>query len=279
MATSIQKQSEVILDPPNSWFQLRLGELWEFRELLYFLVWRDIKVRYKQTILGAAWAIIQPLMTMVVFSVVFGKLGKLPSEGFPYPIFTFTALLPWQLFSRSLSDASMSLVSNQNMVTKIYFPRIFLPASSILGGLVDFVISFVVLMVMMAIYKVPFSWHILFVVPLLILCVITSLAVGLWLSALNVRFRDIKYVTPFLVSIWMYATPVAYSATLIPEQWRFLYGLNPMTGVVEGFRWAMLGQQTSISALLGISIAAVLLLFITSLFYFQRMELTFADLV
>jgi len=274
-----QFESETIVEPPGSWFHLRLGELWEFRELLYFLVWRDVKVRYKQTVLGASWAVIQPLMTMVVFSVIFGKLGNLPSEGIPYPVFTFSALLPWQLFSRSLADASTSLVGNQNMVTKIYFPRIFLPASSIFSGLLDFAIAFVVLMVMMVIYGIPFTWNILLVIPLLLLCIVTSLAVGLWLSALNVRYRDIKYITPFLLQFWMYATPVAYSATLIPEEWRFLYGLNPMTGVVEGFRWALLGQQAEISSLLGVSIAAVVVLFITSLFYFQRMELTFADVV
>ena len=276
---TISVETETIVEPPGSWFHLRLGELWEFRELLYFLVWRDVKVRYKQTVLGASWAVIQPLMTMVVFSVIFGKLGNLPSEGIPYPVFTFSALLPWQLFSRSLADASTSLVGNQNMVTKIYFPRIFLPASSIFSGLIDFAIAFVVLMVMMVIYGIPFTWNILLVIPLLLLCIVTSLAVGLWLSALNVRYRDIKYITPFLLQFWMYATPVAYSATLIPEEWRFLYGLNPMTGVVEGFRWALLGQQAEISSLLGVSIAAVVVLFITSLFYFQRMELTFADVV
>jgi lipopolysaccharide transport system permease protein len=280
MTQEKQKQeSETIVEPPGSWFHLRLAELWEFRELLYFLVWRDIKVRYKQTVLGASWAVIQPLMTMVVFSVIFGKLGNLPSEGLPYPVFTFAALLPWQLFSRSLADASISLVGNQNMVTKIYFPRIFLPASSIFSGLLDFAIAFVVLLIMMVIYGIPFTWNILLVIPLLLLCIVTSLAVGLWLSALNVRYRDIKYITPFLLQFWMYATPVAYSATLIPEEWRFLYGLNPMTGVVEGFRWALLGQQAEISSLLGVSIAAVVLLFVTSLFYFQRMELTFADVV
>jgi lipopolysaccharide transport system permease protein len=274
-----KQEYEIVLEPPGSWFHLRLSELWEFRELLYFLVWRDIKVRYKQTILGASWAVIQPLLTMVVFSVIFGKLGKLPSDGIPYPVFTFSALLPWQLFSRSLSDASMSLVGNQNMVTKIYFPRIFLPASSILGGLLDFGISFIVFLILMIFYKIPVTWAIATVPLLLLFCIITSLAVGLWLSALNVRYRDIKYITPFLLQFWMYATPVAYSASLIPEKWRLLYGLNPMTGVVEGFRWALLGQQVSISSFMGISIVAVIVLFVSSLFYFQRMELTFADVV
>ena len=272
-------QYEIMLEPPRGWLNLRLRELWEFRELLFFLIWRDIKVRYKQTILGATWAVLQPLLTMVVFSLIFGKLGKLPSNGIPYPVFTFAALVPWQLFSRALSDASISLVGNQNMVTKIYFPRIFLPSASVLGGLLDFGISFTILLILMVIYEIPFTWAILTVPLFLALCVMTALAVGLWLSALNVRFRDVKYITPFLLQFWMYASPVAYSSSLIPEQWRFLYGLNPMAGVVEGFRWALLGQPISVSSFLPISILAVALLFITSLIYFQRMELTFADVV
>ena len=272
-------QYEIMLEPPRGWLNLRLRELWEFRELLFFLIWRDIKVRYKQTILGATWAVLQPLLTMVVFSLIFGKLGKLPSNGIPYPVFTFAALVPWQLFSRALSDASISLVGNQNMVTKIYFPRIFLPSASVLGGLLDFGISFTILLILMVVYEIPFTWAILTVPLFLALCVMTALAVGLWLSALNVRFRDVKYITPFLLQFWMYASPVAYSSSLIPEQWRFLYGLNPMAGVVEGFRWALLGQPISVSSFLPISILAVALLFITSLIYFQRMELTFADVV
>lgn len=272
-------QYEIVLEPPRGWLNLRLRELWNFRELLYFLIWRDIKVRYKQTILGAVWAVIQPLMTMIIFSVIFGKLGKLPSNGIPYPVFTFAALLPWQLFARSLSDAASSLVSNQNMVTKIYFPRLFLPSASVLGGLLDFGISFIVLLVLMVIYDIPFTWTILIVPLFLALCLLTALAVGLLLSAFNVRYRDVKYITPFLLQFWFYATPVAYSSSLIPEQWRFLYGLNPMAGVVEGFRWALLGQQISVGSLLPISILAVIILFLVSIFYFQRMELTFADVV
>ncbi len=272
-------QYEIMLEPPRGWLNLRLRELWEFRELLYFLIWRDIKVRYKQTVLGAAWAVLQPLMTMIVFSIIFGKLGRLPSNGIPYPVFTFAALLPWQLFSRALSDASISLIGNQNMVTKIYFPRIFLPSASVLGGLLDFGISFIILLILMIYYDIPFTWAILTVPLFLALCLLTALAVGLWLSALNVRYRDVKYITPFLLQFWMYASPVAYSSSLIPEQWRFLYGLNPMAGVVEGFRWALLGQPISVSSFLPISILAVALLFISSLIYFQRMELTFADVV
>jgi lipopolysaccharide transport system permease protein len=272
-------QYEIMLEPPRGWLNLRLRELWEFRELLFFLIWRDIKVRYKQTLLGATWAVLQPLMTMIIFSIIFGKLGKLPSNGIPYPVFTFAALLPWQLFSRALSDASISLIGNQNMVTKIYFPRIFLPSASVLGGLLDFGISFIILLILMFFYDIPITWAILTVPLFLALCLLTALAVGLWLSALNVRYRDVKYITPFLLQFWMYASPVAYSSSLIPEQWRFLYGLNPMAGVVEGFRWALLGQPISVSSFLPISILAVGLLFITSLIYFQRMELTFADVV
>jgi lipopolysaccharide transport system permease protein len=216
---------------------------------------------------------------MVVFSLIFGKFGKLPSNGIPYPVFTFAALLPWQLFARSLADASMSLIGNQNMVTKIYFPRIFLPASTIFSGLLDFGISFIVLLVLMTLYHIQWTWAILTVPLFLLLCIVTSLAVGLWLSALNVRYRDIKYITPFLLQVWLFATPVAYSTELIPEQWRFLYGLNPMAGVVEGFRWALLGQQVTFGPFLLVSILAVILLFVSSLYYFQRMELTFADVV
>jgi lipopolysaccharide transport system permease protein len=270
---------EIVLEAPRGWLNLRLGEMWEFRELLFFLTWRDIKVRYKQTFLGAAWAVIQPIVTMVIFSVIFGRFAKLPSEGIPYPIFAYSALLPWQLFSRALSDASTSLVSNQHMITKIYFPRLFLPASSIVSGLVDFFIDFLVLLGMMAYYKINLSWHFIFLPLFLLLAVLNAMAVGLWLSALNVRYRDVRYITPFLLQAWLYATPIAYSATLIPEQWRLLYSLNPMVGVVSGFRWVLLAQTFELSPIFFVSIGAVLVFFITGLFYFQRMEQTFADLI
>ncbi|MBT3321283.1 MAG: ABC transporter permease [Anaerolineae bacterium] len=273
------EQKEILLEPPRGWLNLRMKELWEFRELLYFLTWRDIKVRYKQTFLGAAWAIIQPIITMVIFSIVFGKLAKLPSEGFPYPIFTYTALLPWQLFSRSLSDASASLISNKHMISKIYFPRIFLPISSILSSLVDFFIAFLVLLGMMVYYEIAITWRILFLPAFLLLAVISALAAGLWLSALNVRYRDIKYVTPFLLRVWLYATPIAYTSSLIPKEWELVYGLNPMVGIVNGFRWAILGQSIELSSLAIISTSVVLMFFISGLFYFQRMEQTFADLI
>jgi lipopolysaccharide transport system permease protein len=273
------EKKEIILEPPRGWFRLRLREILEFSELFYFLTWRDIKVRYKQTVLGVAWAVIQPLITMVVFSVVFGRLAELPSDGIPYPIFSYAALLPWQLFSRALSDAASSLVSNQRMITRIYFPRIFLPASSIISGLVDFSISFLVLLGMMFYYEISINWNVMFLPLFLLLTVINSMAIGMWLSALNVRYRDIKYVTPFLLQVWLYATPIAYSSTLIPENWQILYSLNPMVGVVNGFRWALLGQTFEASSLFFVSIGAVLVFFFSGLIYFQYMEQTFADLV
>jgi len=270
---------KITITPPRGWLDLRIIEIWEFRELLYFLTWRDIKVRYKQTALGAAWAVIQPLMSMVIFTVIFGRFAKLPSEGIPYPVFSLAALIPWQLFSRALNDASSSLVSNQHMISKIYFPRLFLPASSIASGLVDFGIAFLVLILMMAYYKVDASWRLLLLPVFTLLTITNAMAAGMWLSALNVRFRDIKYVTPFLLQFWLYATPVAYSSTIIPEQWRSLYGLNPMAGVVNGFRWALFGQSFESVNLFIVSAGAVLVFFISGLIYFQRMEQTFADLI
>lgn len=270
---------EMIVEPPGKWWNLRLGELWPYRELLYFLTWRELKVRYKQTALGVFWAILQPLLTMVIFSVIFGRFANLPSEGFPYPIFTYVGLLPWQLFSRALTDTSQSLVSNQQMVSKIYFPRIFLPSSTVISSLVDFGIALVILFVMMGFYQIELTWRIL-TLPLFMLAAIASaLAAGLWLSAINVKYRDIKYITPFLVQIWLYATPVAYSSTLFPEAWRPLLGLNPMAGVVDGFRWALLGQEISSSPLILVSMIVILFVLVTGLVYFQNTEQTFADVI
>lgn len=278
-ATFSSQLPEILIEPPRSWINLRLGELWAFRELLFFFIWRDIKIRYKQTLLGASWAVLQPVLTMIVFSIIFGRLAKLPTDGIPYPVFSFAALLPWQLFSRALSDASGSLVGSQQMITKVYFPRLFLPAASVLSGLVDFAIAFVVLLGLMLYYDIQPTLAILTLPLFLLLALITAMAVGMWLSALNVRYRDIKYVTPFLIQFWLYATPIAYSSSLIPQEWRALYGLNPMAGVVDGFRWALLGQQVNTSPLILVSVAMVLALFISGLIYFQRMELTFADVV
>lgn len=270
---------ELVLEPPRGWFDLRMHDIWEFRELLYFLVWRDIKVRYKQTALGAAWAVIQPIVSMIIFSVVFGKLANLPSNGIPYPIFSYVALLPWQLFSKALSDAAGSLVNNQQFVTKIYFPRIFLPASSILSGMLDFLIALVILFIMMWYYHIPLTWHALLLPLLVIFVLVTSMAAAIWLATINVKYRDVKYVLPFLMQVWLYVTPVAYSSTLIPEKWRILYGLNPMAGVVEGFRWALLGQQSPFGPLIMASVLIVIPLFIGGVMYFQRMELTFSDVI
>jgi lipopolysaccharide transport system permease protein len=269
---------QIVIEPPRGWQALELSDLWKYRELLYFLTWRDVKVRYKQTVLGAAWAILQPLLTMVIFSIIFGQLAKLPSEGIPYPIFTFTGLLPWQLFAFALTNSSNSLVGSQNLVNKIYFPRLVIPIASVLPGLVDFAISFLVLLAMMVFYRVPLTTRV-FALPLfLLLALASAIAVGLWLSALNVRYRDIRYVVPFLTIFWQYATPVAYSSSLIPAKWHLVYGLNPMTGVVEGFRWALLGKG-EVGGLLWISVVIILLLLISGLVYFKRMEASFADVI
>jgi lipopolysaccharide transport system permease protein len=259
--------------------RLNLKDIWEYRELLYFLVWRDIKVRYKQTALGAAWAILQPVLTMLVFTLFFGRLAKVPSDGIPYPVFAYTALLPWQLFLFALTESSNSLVGNQNLVTKVYFPRLVIPLSSLLAGLVDFAISFCVLVVLMVYYHITPSKAVVWLPAFLLFALTTALSVGLWLSALNVRYRDVRYTTPFLTQFWMFATPIAYSSTLVPEPWRKWYGLNPMAGVVEGFRWALLGKSTGPGLMLWVSLAAVLVLLSGGLFYFRRMESTFADIV
>jgi lipopolysaccharide transport system permease protein len=268
----------IVIEPAHGWQALDLGDLWRYRELLYFLTWRDIKVRYKQTILGAAWAILQPILTMVIFSVIFGQLAKLPSDGVPYPIFTYTALLPWQLFAFALTNSSNSLVGSQNLVSKVYFPRLVIPIASVLPALVDFALSFVVLLGMLVYYQIPLTPRVLLLPLFLLLALGTALGVGLWLSALNVEYRDVRYVVPFLTMFWQYATPVAYSSSLIPDQWRLIYGLNPMTGVVEGFRWALLGKG-DIGSLLWISIAIIVVLLVTGLAYFKRTESSFADVI
>lgn len=269
----------LIIRPSRGWVSLRLKELWEYRELLYFLAWRDIKVRYKQTVLGAAWAIIQPFLTMVVFSIFFGHLARIPSDGLPYPIFAYCALLPWQLFAHALTESSNSLVANERLITKVYFPRLVVPLSAVLARLLDFLIAFVALLGMMMYYHVtptPALWT----VPLFLLLVIgAALGVGLWLSALNVQYRDVRYTIPFLTQFWLFATPVAYPSTLIPASWRAMYGLNPMAGVIEGFRWALLGKAEGPGPLLLVSITIVVLILVRGLYYFRRMEKTFADVV
>ena len=281
--TLLPKQTEetVLIRATRGWASLNLGDLWRYRELIYFLTWRDIKVRYKQTALGIGWAILTPLVQMVVFTVIFGNIAQLDSEGFPYPIFTFVALLPWQLFSKAMSDAGRSLVSNRNMITKIYFPRLVIPISTQLSGLLDFGIAFLILIGMMIYYRITPTIAILTLPLFILLALISALGVGLWFSAMNVHYRDIGYVLPFLSEVWKYLTPVAYSAQYVTGSWQFVYALNPMTGVVEGFRWAILGTELSSDAglTLGISTGVSLLVFISGLFYFRRMERTFADTV
>ncbi len=268
-----------VIQASEPWFALHLRDLWTYRELLGFLVWRDVKVRYKQTALGAAWALLQPLLTMLVFTLLFGRLAKLPSDNVPYPLFVYTALLPWQLFAFALTESSNSLVGNQHLIRKVYFPRLVVPIASVLVGLVDFALSLLVLAGMMAYYGVRPAATTLLFIPFLLLAVLTALGVGLWLSALNIQYRDVKYVVPFLTQFWMFATPVAYSSSLVPEKWRQLYSLNPMAGVVDGFRWALLGSSGRSGAMLSISIVAVVLVLLGGLTYFKRMEKHFADLV
>jgi lipopolysaccharide transport system permease protein len=265
--------------PASGWTEIGFRELWDYRELLYFLTWRDVKVRYKQTALGAAWAIIQPLFMMLVFSLFFGRLAKVPSDNIPYPIFAFCGLLPWQLFAHSLTESSNSLVANERLITKVYFPRLVVPIAAVLGGLVDFGIAFVLLLAMMAYYGIVPGLAILALPGLLLLAILSALAVGLWLSALNVKYRDVRYTINFLIQFWLFATPVAYPSSIVPAQWRLLYGLNPMAGVVEGFRWALLGKADPPGALLAVSVGVVLVLLVGGLYYFRRMEQEFADVV
>jgi lipopolysaccharide transport system permease protein len=267
------------IKPSKGWVSLRLDELWQYRELLYFLIWRDIKVRYKQTALGAAWAIIQPVMTMVVFSLFFGKLGKIPSDGVPYPIFTFAALVPWTFFAHGLTQSSNSLVGSANLITKVYFPRLAIPIATVLSGVVDFVLAFIVLLGMMLYYGIVPTINTLWLPLFVLLAVVTSLGVGLWLSALNVKYRDVRYAVPFLTQFWMFATPIAYPSSLLHEPWRTVYGLNPMAGVVEGFRWALLGRNTAPGPIIAVSSIAAVVILVSGAFYFRRMEKTFADVV
>lgn len=270
--------THIVIEPQRGWTSVELLDLWRYRELLFFLTWRDIKIRYKQTVLGAAWAILQPLFTMVVFSVIFGTLAGLPSDGIPYPIFTFTALLPWQLFAFSLTNSSNSLINSQNLISKVYFPRLIIPIASVLPGLVDFAIAFLVLAGMMVYYQVTISIRLLALPVFILLALMTALSVGLWLSALNVKYRDVRYAVPFLTVLWQYGSPIAYSSSLIPDQWQVLYGLNPIAGVVEGFRWALLGSG-EVGSLLWVSVLIVILLLVSGLIYFRRMEDTFADVI
>jgi lipopolysaccharide transport system permease protein len=267
------------IEPSRGWVSLKLHEIWEYRELLYFLAWRDIKVRYKQTAFGAAWAIIQPFFTMLIFSVFFGKLARIPSDGIPYPIFAYAALVPWTFFANGLNQSSNSLVTSAQLIKKVYFPRLIVPVATVVSGVVDFFLAFVVLLGMMFYYAVVPTNNIFWLPAFLLLALITSLGVGLWLSTLNVEYRDVRYAVPFITQFWLFATPIAYPSTLLSEPWRTVYGLNPMVGVVEGFRWALLGTETRPGAMIFVSSIMALAILVAGAFYFRRMEKTFADVV
>jgi len=265
--------------PSRGWVSLKLHELWQYRELLYFFVWRDVKVRYKQTVLGVAWAVLQPLFTMVIFSLFFGRLAKIPSEGVPYPIFSYTALIPWIFFANGINQSTSSLVTGGSLIKKVYFPRLIVPISSVLAGLADFIPAFVVLLAMMLFYDILPTLQLFWIPAFLLLALITALGVGMWLSALNVQFRDVRYAVPFLIQCWLFATPIAYPSSLLPEPWKTVYAINPMVGVVEGFRWALLGTESAPGPMLFVSASAALVLLVSGAFFFRRMERSFADVV
>lgn len=267
------------IEASKGWVPLKVGELWEYRELIFFLIWGNVKIRYKQTVLGAAWAIIQPFMTMVVFSLFFGKLAKVPSDNLPYPIFSFAALVPWTFFSNSLRLASNSLIGSAHLITKVYFPRLAIPIAMVLSGVVDFAIAFIMLLAMMLYYGINPDNRVLSLPLFFLLALVTSLGTSLWLSAMSVEYRDVQHIMPFVLQFWLFATPIAYSSSLLAEPWRTFYGLNPMVGVVEGFRWALLGTQVAPGRMIVISTVAALITLISGAFYFRRMERTFADMV
>ncbi len=268
-----------VLRRSNGWVSINLFEIWQYRDLLYFLVWRDLKVRYRQTALGALWAILQPFLAMLIFSIFFGRLAGVPSDGIPYPVFAYTALVPWQYFSYALYQSGNSLVNNQQLITKVYFPRLLIPLSAVLSGLVDFGISFILLLAMMIYFQITPTAALVALPLFLLLAVATALAVGIWFSALNVEYRDVRYVIPFLTQFWLFATPIAYPTSLIPEAWRGWYGLNPMAGVVEGFRWALLGKEMGVGSTIMVSIMVIVIILIGGLVYFRRVERNFADVI
>lgn len=277
--SSTEEQWDISICPSRNWIEFPLREWWEYREVIYFLIWRNIKIRYKQTILGVAWVGIQPLLTMLVFSIFFGRLAKIPSEGIPYPLFAYTALVPWMYFSNALTRASNSLIENERLITKIYFPRIFIPAADVLSGLLDLGIALLLLVGMMFWYGITPSAAIVSIFLFILLAVIFTLAASLWTSALNVLYRDVRYAVVFLVQFWLFATPVAYPLSLVPTKWRVLYGLNPMVIVIEGFRWALLNTAPPSGMLIGVSLAVILLFIGSGLYYFRRLEDSFADKV
>jgi len=265
--------------PPHGWWEVDFHELWQFRELIYFFVWRDIKVRYKQTTIGAAWAILQPALAMIVFALFFGKLAHMPTEGLPILVFYYSGLLPWMYFSNSLTNATSTIVQNQNIITKVYFPRLALPISAVLSGLLDFAIGCLLLVPLMVVYRVRPGLPLLLLPVFLLLTVLMAAGAGLWLSAMNAIYRDVRYVVPFLVQFWLFASPVAYASSIVPAKWRWLYGLNPMAGIIEGFRWSLTGRGDPPGPMIIVSVAVVLVVLASGLFYFQKMESTVADVV
>jgi lipopolysaccharide transport system permease protein len=269
----------ICIEPSTGWFSLKLREVWAYRELLYFLIWRDVKVRYKQTAIGVAWAVLQPFLTMVIFGIVFKKFANVPSDGLPYAVFAYSALVPWTLFSHAVHRSSLSIVGQASVISKVYFPRLIVPLAATLSGLVDFAVAFVLLIGMMFWYGIIPGWGLLTLPLLVLLALTTAVAIGLWLSALNVKYRDVTHAVPFLIQIWLFASPIAYPVSLVPEKWRLLYSLNPLVGVIEGFRWALLGKESPDFVLIAVSASVVIALLFTGLIYFKRMERTFADVV
>lgn len=279
MKNGLVKRPALRIQPTKGWTSLRLKEVWDYRELAGIFIWRDLKVRYKQTIVGALWAVIQPFLTMVIFSIFFGRLARVPSDNIPYPIFSYAALVPWTFFANSINLASNSLVGNADMIKKIYFPRLTMPVAAVLGGLVDFAFAFVILLVMMLYYGYIPTINILFFPLFLLLAMITALGISLWFSAMNVQYRDVRYMIPFITQAWLFATPVAYPSSMLSEPWRTLYGLNPMVGVIEGFRWALLGTETAPGPMILVSFFVALIILVSGLYYFRRVEKIFADVI
>jgi lipopolysaccharide transport system permease protein len=279
LVTGASADHTVVIRPSKGFSKLDLAALWQFRELFYFLVWRDVKIRYKQTVIGAAWAIVQPVMTMVIFTLIFGNFAKIPSDGLPYAVFSYTALLPWNYFAQAITRSGDSLVGDANLIKKVYFPRLIIPLAAVSSPLVDLCVSFLVLLAMLAWFGIAPGWGVLVLPLFLVLAFMTALAVGLWLSPLNARYRDIRYTIPFLIQFWMYASPVVYSVNMVPEKWRPLFSLNPLAGVIEGFRWALLGKGDPAIGIILISACIVLMLLLGGMFFFKRMERYFADIL
>lgn len=278
MTSSIQV-NRIVIRPSAGWLSVDFKEIWAYRELLWILAWRDVSVRYKQSIVGIGWAVIQPVLTMIIFTIIFGKFAKLPSDGIPYPVFSYCALLPWNYFARCLGDSSDSLVGSSHLITKVYFPRLILPISKVFAGLIDLAVAFVILLGMMAYYRIAPTEGLLLLPVFILVAMLAALGAGLWFTALNVLYRDVKFVVPFVVQFWMYASPVAYSTSLVPDKWKWIYGLNPIVGVIEGFRWALLGKTAPVISMFLLPVVIVFVMLFGGLYFFRRMERKFADII